>query len=836
MILEQQVFGNIFIVDQPADFISKSKVVPTATGSGTRPTVTTTTGCPGWNELKARRVFNKLIQSRDLMINMLDLNTSISISNGTNKTTNSTTGKNKNENSSSFTNINPLFAHFKLINFTHNEKEIQQALITEESLMQKEVDTFGAVLVIESNGLNVSTVGMSQDLDNDDDDEGMALGELVTLIKRTPKQEAEYHSTSDKNMNLGSKVNMSSSVARHWHRLKACRMRAKESVVLTASTSKRQLRTSKHPLADYKTHMDDATREKREEEEHRQMVRELSQYGATLQLSSSHRSLNTTCSYLFTATALIDASTSGTASTAMINKYLSNSTWLPTQLTRIQTRAENKLILVELKQICDAYQKKHPHLFPARETAAEGSETGKLSKEEQVMIDETKTYGSPLYTINNCLEGDDFDLLLALDRDQSSFTQQINAGKQRNSMFTIPNIRKPGQKINKYGSLEHPSIALENSVNDIYNQQGGPIELVFTKDNFDPKDLTKRPPGWHALRMKRIIIKEQLDRAAGIDEDVIGSQRPVKEIDEENIMLSEVSKYGKLLTTETNTNKRNSQPLVTADGDEEDEDDEENEDEEGDGEGRENETATAAGVTTGTTATATATGVAVDSTGKVITPKKKDTGTGRKSKLSANQQPNQPTVMKKIIANKSNYLSYDLSKRPHGWFELQLKRVMLKEHMDRIAGIAELVIDDMHAERMVEEEMLMIDEVTSFKNVIMLGENRPVIEVSKYKLAAPASGFKNATPAPTAAAGATEAMSGGVVSPGAPVPVVTAGEFSSLSRPMGWKELLKTRVLIKEMFDKAQGIPEKSVIEKRYKREIDVSSSYRHSHNNDISA
>jgi hypothetical protein len=59
--------------------------------------------------------------------------------------------------------------------------------------------------------------------------------------------------------------------------------------------------------------------------------------------------------------------------------------------------------------------------------------------------------------------------------------------------------------------------------------QGG--SLVITEENFDPRDPSKRPDGWIALRNKRVVVKEQIDRLAGVDEDTIAAMRDDRELE-----------------------------------------------------------------------------------------------------------------------------------------------------------------------------------------------------------------------------------------------------------------------------------------------------------------
>jgi hypothetical protein len=136
--------------------------------------------------------------------------------------------------------------------------------------------------------------------------------------------------------------------------------------------------------------------------------------------------------------------------------------------------------------------------------------------------------------------------------------------------------------------------------------------MRFTKENFDASDPTKRPKGWFEIRHKRVILKEQADRNKGIDEDIIAEMRPNRELEEEALMLTEVSSTGRL--------------------------------------------------------------------------------------AGANSKHDAVTV----IITKANFSSTDSTKRPPGWAELRLKRVMLKEHIDRIAGIDEENILDMRSDREIQ--------------------------------------------------------------------------------------------------------------------------------------
>lgn len=75
-----------------------------------------------------------------------------------------------------------------------------------------------------------------------------------------------------------------------------------------------------------------------------------------------------------------------------------------------------------------------------------------------------------------------------------------------------------------------------------------------------------------------------------------------------------------------------------------------------------------------------------------------------------------------------------------GWHELRLRRVMLKEHIDRIVGIDEELIAEMRSDREVAEEALMMDEVQCLGRVLEVGQTGrgliphvPVVVISPEK-------------------------------------------------------------------------------------------------------
>ncbi len=60
----------------------------------------------------------------------------------------------------------------------------------------------------------------------------------------------------------------------------------------------------------------------------------------------------------------------------------------------------------------------------------------------------------------------------------------------------------------------------------------------------------------------------------------------------------------------------------------------------------------------------------------------------------------------------------------------------------------------------------------------------------------------------------------------APYIIITATNFdpaNPINRPKGWRDLLKTRVMVKEQYDRLHGTREEDIIKKRPTREADVS-------------
>lgn len=75
-----------------------------------------------------------------------------------------------------------------------------------------------------------------------------------------------------------------------------------------------------------------------------------------------------------------------------------------------------------------------------------------------------------------------------------------------------------------------------------------------------------------------------------------------------------------------------------------------------------------------------------------------------------------------LDVNSDNFDAPNPAKRPVFWVEVRTKRVMLKEHMDRISGLPESSISDSRPIKEVEEEMTMVGEVMCFGRLLNVAE------------------------------------------------------------------------------------------------------------------
>lgn len=675
MLMEYATFGNVFVVDHPADFLIAAGSSTASSSSDSRP--------KGWNEAKVRRVYQKLVNNDSYRVNMAEitdadlLKNNVSSQKGKGGDTSADPATAAPETNAATSNL--LYSQFNLINFEsfNHEQEFARALIEEESLMNKEVESMGSVLLAESNGLDSSILNQL----SDDSSKAATAGGGENGGQRILMQGCLRLDNSS--------ISDSGTISlRDWNALQTTRVIAKDAIVLSTKSF-----STKFPMREYKSYMEVCGNRKSAEET--TMANEVATYGLALQVSGTNRNTNTTFSFH--------------TNNDRINRIVRPSYWSRNLFARIQARVLTTDTMKQLKTI-DVFKKRYPEGFPVDQT-----EVNRTNIEEAAMLSEVQAYGTSL---------------VAPAATQAEVTEAGAAVVSSKLSAGSTN------QYNKRTTVKKDTLHMRDSFRDAYSMVNR--EMVLNEENFDPNDPSKRPPGWSLLRMKRVIVKEQLDRDSGMDEDLIMALRADKERQEEIIMLNEIKKYGKLVGPHSQL------------------------------------TDNAAG---------------------------NARASDRHSSMNSFTGTNTP--QQALIINTTNYVSHDITKRPDGWFDLRLKRVMLKEHIDRIAGISESVIQDMHAERLVEEEMLMMDEVTVHKCVLVVGERKAAVDTSKFQLPSPPAAFKTQSYIDE-----------------------SQTKINSMSRPMGWKVLLKSRVLVKELLDKAQGVNESTIAEIRAKREKNVCVHY----------
>jgi hypothetical protein len=93
-------------------------------------------------------------------------------------------------------------------------------------------------------------------------------------------------------------------------------------------------------------------------------------------------------------------------------------------------------------------------------------------------------------------------------------------------------------EVTKYGN----SLCLARRGNASNSVQAS--DLVFSETTFLASDPSRRPYGWLELRGKRIYAREQVDRRAGVPEEKLKASRSTREKQEEAAMVEEVTIYG----------------------------------------------------------------------------------------------------------------------------------------------------------------------------------------------------------------------------------------------------------------------------------------------------
>lgn len=88
---------------------------------------------------------------------------------------------------------------------------------------------------------------------------------------------------------------------------------------------------------------------------------------------------------------------------------------------------------------------------------------------------------------------------------------------------------------------------------------GGPVKSLVIKNVNDSLDIDdsnfdlatgKRPKGWNEVKMRRVYLKEWLDRKNGVDEETIIARRPEREREVEAEMINEASVFNRVRAIE----------------------------------------------------------------------------------------------------------------------------------------------------------------------------------------------------------------------------------------------------------------------------------------------
>jgi hypothetical protein len=88
---------------------------------------------------------------------------------------------------------------------------------------------------------------------------------------------------------------------------------------------------------------------------------------------------------------------------------------------------------------------------------------------------------------------------------------------------------------------------------------GGPVKSLIIKNVNDSLDIDdsnfdlatgKRPKGWNEVKLRRVYLKEWLDRKNGVDEETILARRPEREREVEAEMINEASVFNRVRAIE----------------------------------------------------------------------------------------------------------------------------------------------------------------------------------------------------------------------------------------------------------------------------------------------
>lgn len=345
-------------------------------------------------------------------------------------------------------------------------------------------------------------------------------------------------------------------------------------------------------------------------------------------------------------------------------------------------------------------------------------------------------------------------------------------------------------------------LALDDSLtSELFAQLDMIQDILITPENFLATDISRRPKDWNEVRMKRVLMREYVDRLEGVDEITIKERRAQRIAAEERSMVKEVAERGRLLNMpvlrKVSTKSQRLAALAAALAITDDNFDPDSID-------RRPLAWQAVKLRRAITKEDIYRRNGMDEKSiadqrKALLEEEEKRMLGEVKKygmvlsIGAPRATDTPYKASKLKISPETYDPQDHNKRPEGWFELRHQRVLVREHADRLAGVSEDSIFESRLQKEREEEDAMMEEVASGGRVISV----------RYDLN---------TEVRTTGAKADAVMK------------FTPSNFDPSDpnkRPKGWFELRTKRVLIREQADRDAGISEEAIAELRSRRELE---------------
>lgn len=285
--------------------------------------------------------------------------------------------------------------------------------------------------------------------------------------------------------------------------------------------------------------------------------------------------------------------------------------------------------------------------------------------------------------------------------------------------------------------------------------------VYVTADNFDPLDPGRRPLGWAAVRLRRVIARESLDERTDY------AQRSLQVFQEEKVMLTEIAQYGQLVKLGSASEHPEQVAQLQASA------------------------VTEEDVGRGRARTNTLRGRANSALGRdranTLDRARASTATG----MGGLGRGRASTLRAVLEERDEEELNDDQRARR----DQMMRRVLVREQNERANGVDE---DTIQANRSVKvaEESARIDEETAKNGGVLPGASESV----GRRRAATLQGVSNIH------------FDGDNFNPGQPS-----------VRPTGWAEIRSKRVFLKEHIERLNGVSEKLILERRPQKEIDVS-------------